>query len=44
MKYRCELCKGRYFKKYSKWIEKHYTKYHPGEKLKLKRIKNEFGN
>lgn len=36
----CRLChkRGRYWMKYSKWVEKHFLKYHPGEVIQLRRL------
>jgi len=37
--YKCMICKHNIkWKKYSKWIEKHFNKYHRGEKIYLKKI------
>ncbi len=39
--YKCDLCKGSkapIWKRYSKWIDKHFQKYHAKEQIKLKRL------
>lgn len=36
--YKCGICKSSkcpYWKKYTRWIDRHFKKYHPNDQIKL---------